>query len=90
MAAAQLVTKVTTRNVLQYMAVAQDIPPLPPHSSSLRPGSEGFTCGKWIIFYNFGIDDGAELKFGTHEELIVLNILKYKYCVNTSHDKSRD
>ena len=28
------------------------------------------------------IDDGAESKFGTHKELIVLNILKYKYCVN--------
>ena len=42
----------------------------------------GFTCGKWIIAYNFGIDDGAESKFGTHKDLIVLNILKYKYCVN--------
>ena len=45
--------------------------------SSLRPGTKGFTCGKWIIDYNFGIDDGAELKFGTHKEPIVLNILKY-------------
>ena len=26
---------------------------------------------------------------GTHKELIVLNILKYKYCVNQSH-MSRD
>ena len=60
------------------------------NSSSLRPGSKGFTCGKWIIFYNLGIDDGAELKFGTHKELIVLNILKYKYCVNKSRDTSRD
>ena len=40
-------------------------------SSSLRPGTGGFTCGKGIIAYNFGIDDGAELKFGTHRELIV-------------------
>ena len=49
-----------------------------------------FTCGKWIIDYNFRIDDSAELKFGTHEELIVLNILKYKYCVDKSPDMSRD
>ena len=40
--------------------------------------------------YNFGTDDGAELKFGTYKELIVLNILKYKYCVNRSRDISRD
>ena len=40
--------------------------------------------------YNFGIDDGAESKFGTHRELIVLNIIKYKYCVNKSRDMSRD
>ena len=38
--------------------------------------------------YNLGIDDGAELKFGTHKELIVLKILKYKYCVNESRDVS--
>ena len=37
---------------------------------------KGFTCGKWIIGYNFEIDDGAELKFGPHKELIVLNIWK--------------
>ena len=46
-------------------------------SSSLRPGTKGFTCGKWFIGYNFGIDDGAESKFGTHKELIILNISKY-------------
>ena len=46
-------------------------------SSSLRPGTKGFTWGKWIISYNFGIDDGTESKFGTHKELTVLNILKY-------------
>ena len=40
--------------------------------------------------YNFGIDDGAESKFGTNKELIVLNILKYEYCVNKSRDMSRD
>ena len=50
-------------------------------SSSLKPGTKGFTCGKWLIGYNFGIDDAAELKFGTLKKLIVLNILKYKYCV---------
>ena len=44
------------------------------HSSILRPGTTGFTCGKWFIGYNFGTDDGAELKFSTHKELIVLNI----------------
>ena len=60
------------------------------NSSSLRPETKEFTCGKWIIDYNFGIDDSVELKFGTHKELIVLNILKYKYCVNKSRDMSRD
>ena len=40
--------------------------------------------------YNFGIDDGAESKFGTHKELIVLNIIENKYCVNKSRDMSRD
>ena len=44
------------------------------YSSSLRPGTKGFTCGKWIIAYNFGIDDGAEYKFGAHKELIFFNI----------------
>ena len=37
-----------------------------------------------------GIDDGPDLKFATQKELIVLNILKYKYCVNKSRDMSRD
>ena len=32
----------------------------------------------WIIENNFGLDDCTELKFGTREELVVLNILKYK------------
>ena len=59
-------------------------------SSSLRPGSKLFTCRKWIIGYNFAIHGGAELKFGTHKELIVLNILKYKYYLNKSRDTSRD
>ena len=35
---------------------------------------------------NLGIDDGAESKFGTHKELIVLNILKYIQRVNMSRD----
>ena len=60
------------------------------YSSSLRPGTKAFTCGKWFIGYNFGIDDGAESEFGTHKELTVINILKYKHCVNKSRDKSRD
>ena len=30
------------------------------YSSSLRPGTKAFTCGKWFIGYNFGIDDGAQ------------------------------
>ena len=59
-------------------------------SSSLRPGTKEFTRGKWIIGYNFGIDDGAESKFGTHKELIVLNIFEYKYCVHKSRGMSRD
>ena len=49
--------------------------------SSLRPGTKGFACRIWIIGYNFGIDDDTGSKFGTHKELIVLNILKYNYCV---------
>ena len=60
------------------------------HSSSLRPVPKVFTCWKWFIGYNFGIDDRTESNFGTHEELIVLNILKYKCCVNNSSDLSRD
>ena len=51
-------------------------------SSSLRSGTKG--CGKLFIGYNFAIDlidDGAESKFGTHKELIVLNIWKYKYYI---------
>ena len=43
-----------------------------------------------MIGYNVGIDDDAKSKFGTHKELIVLNILKYKYCVNLARDMSRD
>ena len=43
-----------------------------------------------MIGYNFNIDDGTLSKFGTHEELTVLNILKYKYCVNKALDMSRD
>ena len=35
---------------------------------------------------NLDIDDGAESKFGTHKELIVLNILKYIQRVNMSRD----
>ena len=56
---------------------------------SLRPGTKGFNCGKWIIYYNLGTDDGAESKFGTHKELIALNILKYKHSVNKAIDMSR-
>ena len=39
--------------------------------------------------YNFGTDNGAESKVGAQKKLIVLNILKYKYCVNKSCDISR-
>ena len=49
-----------------------------------------FTCEKWYIGYNFGIDDGAGSEFGTYKELTVIDILKYKHCVNKSRDKSRD
>ena len=51
------------------------------YSSSLRTGTKS---------YNFGADDDAESKFGTHTELIVLNILNYKYWVNKSGDMSRE
>ena len=60
------------------------------NSTSLSPGTKGFTCGKWIIGYNFDVDDGAESKLGTHKELIVLSILKYKYCVHKPRDMSHD
>ena len=59
-------------------------------SSSLGAGSKGFICGNWSIGYKFGTDYGAESNFGTHKELIVLNILKYEYCVNKSRYVSRD
>ena len=49
-----------------------------------------FVCGKWFIGYNFGLDDGAESKTGTHKELNILTILKYKHCVNKSRDLSCD
>ena len=49
-----------------------------------------FICGKWFIGYNFGIDDGAESKFGTLKKLIAFNILNYKFCVNQSRDLSLD
>ena len=48
-----------------------------------------FVCGKWFIGYNFGLDDGAESKTGTHKELIAFKILKYK-CVNQSRDMPLD
>ena len=58
-------------------------------SRSLRLGTKWFTCRKWFIGYNFGKDDGAESKFGTHKELILLNIFKYICCANKAHDMSR-
>ena len=36
------------------------------------------------------LDYGAESKFAIHKDLIVLNILWYKYCVIKSGDVSRD
>ena len=65
-------------------------PPNRGSSSILRPGVKGFSCWKWMIDYNFGIDDVAESKFGTHKQLIVLNGLEYKCCVSKSLDMSRD
>ena len=35
-------------------------------------GTKAFTCVKWVIGYNFDIDDCAESKFDTHKELIAL------------------
>ena len=37
-----------------------------------------------------GTDHGTDSKFATNKELIVLNILRCKYCVNKSRDMSRD
>ena len=56
--------------------------------SSSRPGSNRFT--RKMISYYFGTHYGAASNFTAHKELIVLNILKYKYCVNRSRDISRD
>ena len=58
------------------------------NSSRSRPGSNRFT--RKVIGYYFGTHYGAESNFTAHKELIVLNILKYKYCVNRSRDISRD
>ena len=37
-----------------------------------------------------GTDHGTDSKFATNRELIALNILRCKYCVNKSRDMSRD
>ena len=37
-----------------------------------------------------GTDHGTDSKFATNKELIVLHILRCKYCVNKSRDMSRD
>ena len=50
-------------------------------SSSSRPGFDGFSCEKSFIGYIFGKEKGDELKFGTHKELINLDILECKYSV---------
>ena len=50
-------------------------------SSSSRSGFDGFTCEKLFIGHIFGKEKGNELKFGTHKELINLNILECKYSV---------
>ena len=42
------------------------------------------------LLYLWHRSDGAESKFGAHKEIIVLNILKYKHCVNKARDMSRD
>ena len=57
-------------------------PPCKQALSSVRPGTKGFPRRKCIIGYNFSINDGAQLKFGIHKELIVLNFLMYIYSVN--------
>ena len=36
------------------------------------------------------MNDNAELNFGTHKELIVINILNNRYFVNKLRDMSRD
>ena len=40
--------------------------------NSLKPGSNGFTNGKWFIGYNFGTDYGAGIKIWHTKELIVV------------------
>ena len=52
--------------------------------------SSQYTCEKWIIGYNLGMDDGVKSNFGTHKELIVLKIVQYKYYVNKSRDMPHD
>ena len=42
------------------------------------------------VTFEINLDDGAELRFGTNEEVIVLKILKFKWCVNWSRDISSD
>ena len=37
-----------------------------------------------------GTDRAIDAKFATNKELIVLNTLRCKYCVNKSRDMSRD
>ena len=47
-------------------------------SSSLSPGTKGYSCN-------------TQSKFGAaHIKDSVLNVLKYKYCVNKSRDMSSD
>ena len=46
-----------------------------PSSSGVRPqGLKEYILEKKIIGYNFAIVDGAESKFGTHKEIIVLKL----------------
>ena len=73
-----LASSIATR-VRKYFRIAND---LLPQVVQLRPGSNGFTGGKRFIGYiNFRTGYGSESKFGTHKELVVLNILKYNiFC----------
>ena len=50
---------------------------------------DGFTCGKYFIF-NLAKSSANELKFGKHKELMVINILQYKYCAGKSRVMSSD
>ena len=59
------------------MLVSEPCVPVVLSVNSFSPVKERITG-----YDNFGIDDSAGSKIGIRKELIVLNIFKYKYCVD--------